>query len=393
MRLVKLQRTLLAALGVLLLALALACILVPKQVARALNQTNATATPTLSAAARQLHHSLFVADLHTDALLWKRDLLVRHDYGHVDLPRLQSGNMALQVFSVVTKAPCTLNYDRNEASSDLVTPLALVQLWPRATWSSLKARALYQADKLHEFSKRSHGQLVLIKTRKDLATFVERRKHEPQRVAGLLAMEGMHALEGKLENLEEFHQAGFRMLAPTHFFDNEMGGSAHGISKAGLTEFGRSVIKRMEASGLLVDVAHASPKMLDDILSLAAKPVIASHTGVKGTCDSPRNLSDAHLRGIASTGGVVGIGLWEGAVCGGDVQATVKAMRYTANLVGIEHVALGSDFDGAIRAPIDASNMAQITQALSEEGFTSEEIYKIMGGNVLRVLLEALPEE
>ncbi|NUO84291.1 membrane dipeptidase, partial [candidate division KSB1 bacterium] len=71
----------------------------------------------------------------------------------------------------------------------------------------------------------------------------------------------------------------------------------------------------------------------------------------------------------------------------------VKAMRYTANLVGIEHVALGSDFDGAIRAPIDASNMAQITQALSEEGFTSEEIYKIMGGNVLRVLLEALPEE
>jgi microsomal dipeptidase-like Zn-dependent dipeptidase len=393
MQKVTIKRLVLGALGVLMLAIVLVFMLVPQRVDRSFNQLSAAVAVAVSTETAQLHQSLFVADLHADALLWKRDLLERHDYGLVDLPRLQAGNMALQVFSVVTKVPRTLNYDRNEGDSDFVTALALVQLWPVPTWISLKARALYQAEKLHAFSRRSKGRLVLIKTQKELAAFVEQRKQEPQLVAGVLAMEGMHALEGKLENVEEFFAAGYRMLAPTHFFDNELGGSAHGVSKAGLTEFGASVIKRMEALGLIVDVAHASPKMIDDILRLATRPIVSSHTGVKGTCEGPRNLSDEHLRGIAATGGVVGIGLWEGAVCAENVQATVAAMRYTANLIGVDHVGLGSDFDGAIRAPIEASGMAQITQALLAAGFTPEEIYKIMGGNVLRVLSRALPQE
>lgn len=388
-----LKRIALGLAALLVLAVVLAFIFVPERVDRNFNQRSAAQASTIATETEQLHRSLFVADLHADALLWNRDLLERHDYGLVDLPRLQEGNMALQVFSVVTKVPRTLNYERNEASSDLVTPLALVQLWPMSAWTSLKARALYQAEKLHEFSQRSQGRLFFIKNQKELSAFKARREQEPQIVAGLLAMEGMHPLEGKLENVKVFYDAGYRMLAPTHFFDNELGGSAHGVSKAGLTEFGRNVIARMEELNLIVDVAHASPQMIDDILRLAQRPVVASHTGVKGTCDTPRNLSDEHLRGIAATRGVVGIGLWEGAVCGEDVQATVKAIRYAANLIGVEHVGLGSDFDGAIRAPIDASEMAQITQGLMAEGFNAEEIYKIMGGNVLRVLSEALPRE
>ncbi len=387
------KRLVLGVLGVLMLAVVLAFMIVPKRVDRSFNQLSPATAVAVSMEAVQLHQSLFVADLHADVLLWKRDLLERHDYGLVDLPRLQAGNMALQVFSAVTKVPRTLNYDRNEGNSDLITPLAFVQLWPMATWTSLKARALYQAEKLHEFSRRSRGQLVLIKTQKDLAAFVEQRQQQPQLVAGVLAMEGMHPLEGKLENVEEFFAAGYRMLAPTHFFDNELGGSAHGVSKEGLTEFGASVIKRMEALGIIVDIAHASPKMIDEVLRLATRPIVASHTGVKGTCDSPRNLSDEHLRKIAATGGVVGLGLWEGAVCAEKVQATVAAIRYAANLIGVDHVGLGSDFDGAIRAPIDASGMAQITQALLASGFTAEEIYKIMGGNVFRLLSQALPQE
>lgn len=387
------RRFALAAAGGFAVLLALAFILVPPRVERSFNQISVRTPLAVSREAEQLHQSLFVADLHADALLWKRDLLERHDYGHVDLPRLREGNMALQVFSVVTKVPRALNYDRNESDSDLVTALALAQLWPMATWSSLQARALYQAEKLHTLAQRSNGQMLFIKNQKDLAAFIEQRKQQPQLVAALLAMEGMHALEGRLENVDAFFAAGYRMLAPTHFFDNELGGSAHGVSKAGLTEFGARVIQRMEALGLIVDLAHASPQMIDDILRRATRPLVVSHTGVKGTCDGPRNLSDEHLRGIAATGGVVGIGLWEGAVCAENVQATVDAMRYTANLIGIEHVALGSDFDGAIRAPLDASGMAQLTHALLAANFSHEEIYQIMGGNILRLFMAALPNE
>jgi microsomal dipeptidase-like Zn-dependent dipeptidase len=289
------------------------------------------------------------------------------------------------------KVPRTLSYESNDDRSDLITPLAIVQRWPPTTWSSLKERALYQARKLHQLAESLQGKLVVIETRRDLTDFIERRKQRPDVVGGLLAMEGMHPLEGKLENLEEFYRAGFRMMAPVHFFDNDLGGSAHGIKKGGLTDFGRQALKRMEESGIVVDVAHASPKMIDDILALANKPVVCSHTGVKGTCAGNRNLSDKHLRGIARTGGVVGIGLWAGAVCANDVRATARAMRYTANSIGVDHVALGSDFDGAITAPIDAGEMAQVTAALLEEGFSEDEIFKIMGGNVLRLLLAVLP--
>src|SRR5262249_55476523 len=103
------------------------------------------------------------------------------------------------------------------------------------------------------------------------------------------------------------------------------------------------------------------------------------------------NLSDEQLRGIARTGGVVGIGVWDTAVCGKDVASIAKAIRYTTNLIGVDHVGLGSDFDGAVATPFDTTGLVQITDALIAEGFTDEEIGKIMGRNVLRLLLENLP--
>jgi len=375
----------------LVFALCLLFTVVPTFIDKKFNRRLAVAPEPVPRAAQALHARLFIADLHADPLLWNRDLTVRTDHGHIDLPRLQEGNIALQVFGVVTKVPRTLSYDRNDDRSDLITPLAMAQRWPMATWSSLPARALYQARKLSHFAQAAQGQLVIIRTAKDLSEFIVQRKQHPELVAGLLAMEGLHALEGRLENLEVFFQAGFRMMAPAHFFDNEIGGSAHGMHKGGLTDLGRRAIARMEEMGVIVDVAHAAPQTIDDILARAHKPVISSHTGVQGTCPGNRNLSDAHLRGIARTGGVVGIGLWEGAVCGPEVRATARAMRYAADLIGVEHDALGSDFDGAITAPIAANEMAQVTAALMEEGFSEAEIAKIMGGNVLRVLLAALP--
>lgn len=142
---------------------------------------------------------------------------------------------------------------------------------------------------------------------------------------------------------------------------------------------------------MIVDVAHASGRTIDDVLAIATRPVFVSHSGVRGTCDNQRNLSDEQLKGIARTGGVIGIGFWDTAVCGKDARAIAKAIRYTANLIGTDHVGLGSDFDGAVVEPFDTTGLVQITDALITEGFTDEEIGKIMGRNVLRLLVQNLP--
>ena len=118
---------------------------------------------------------------------------------------------------------------------------------------------------------------------------------------------------------------------------------------------------------------------------------MASHTGVRGTADNVRNLSDGHLRGIAETGGLIGIGFWPAATGGDDVTAIARAIRHATNVAGVAHVGLGSDFDGAVAQPIDATGMVQITDALLGEGFSDDEIAAVMGGNALRVLTESLP--
>ncbi|OWP49536.1 dipeptidase [Pseudomonas nitroreducens] len=344
-----------------------------------------------SPAAQALHQALFVADLHDDALLWDRNLLDRHDHGHTDLPRLLEGHVGLQVFSTVTKTPRGLNYESNSADSDNITPLVIAQRWPARTWNSLLERALYQGELLDKAAADSQGKLTLVRSRDDLTRYLAAWQKDPRQLAGILATEGLHPLEGKLENLDRMYDAGFRIMGLTHFFDNEVGGSAHGLKKGGLTAFGREVIPRLEDRKMLIDLAHASRPLIDDVLAIARRPVIVSHTGVAGTCPGPRNLTDAHLRGIANTGGVIGIGYWDGAVCETSVQAIVKAMRYAADKVGVEHIALGSDFDGAVNAPFDTTGLAQLTEGLAKAGFSEQDIAAIMGGNVRRLLLESLP--
>jgi membrane dipeptidase len=177
----------------------------------------------------------------------------------------------------------------------------------------------------------------------------------------------------------------------THFFDNEMAGSSTGLRKSGLTPKGRELIQRMETKHMLVDLAHASGATIDDVTAIASKPVVVSHTGVRGTCDNSRNLSDDEIRAVAKTGGLVGIGYWKTAICGTDAHAIAKAIRYVTNLAGIEHVGIGSDFDGSTTMPFDTTGLIQITDALLHEGFSEREIRLIMGGNSLRLLRESLP--
>jgi microsomal dipeptidase-like Zn-dependent dipeptidase len=340
---------------------------------------------------RALHSTLLVADMHADTLLWDRDVLTRSARGHVDVPRLAEGGVALQFFTVVSKTPYSPKYDINPEGLDGVTAIAVAERWPLRSLGSLRERALFQARKLNEAAVRSGGRFVVIKTAADLARFVERRKGDPQLVAGLLGLEGAYPLEGDVSNVDVLFDAGFRMLAPTQFYDNEWGGSAHGVNKTGLTEKGREMVRRMEARGMLVDLAHASAATIDDVVAVATRPLVVSHTGVKGTCDNNRNLSDEQLRKIAAKGSVIGIGFWDTATCGTDARAVARAIRHAANVVGVRAVALGSDFDGAVTEPFDTTGVVLITDALLAEGFTEEEVGAIMGGNVFRLLAETLP--
>jgi membrane dipeptidase len=341
--------------------------------------------------AAHLHQDLTIADLHADSLLWGRDLSQRSTYGHVDIPRLVEGNVALQVFSLPTKSPHGLNIESNEDKNDDIYWLAIVGRWPLRTWNSLTERALYQARRLHAMASGSRGGFVVIESSADLASYLERRQSNRKLTAGLLSIEGAHALDGKLENLDVLYRAGYRMMSPSHFFDNDIGGSAAGVHKTGLTEKGREWVRRMEARHMIVDLAHASPKTIDDVLAMATRPVVVSHTGVKGTCDNNRNLSDDQIRAIAAQGGLIGIGYWDTANCGTDARAIVKAMRYVSQQVGAEHVALGSDFDGAVTTPFDTTGLAQITDAMLKAGYSEQEIRIIMGENVVRFLQENLP--
>lgn len=367
--------------------------LVPRLAEQNINRVLQRPPHSVSAAARELHSKLFVADMHADPLLWNRDLLRESSYGHVDVPRLIKGGVGLQIFDAVTKVPSQLSYDNNDdaAASDVVTLVAVLQRWPLRTWSSLKERALFQAQKLQDFAVRSNGKLTIVTSLADLDAYLGRRQTDPAITAGLLGIEGLHALEGDAGNLDVFHAAGFRIMGLEHFFDNQLGGSAHGLSKAGLNDLGRQVVRRMEELKIIVDLAHSSPHMIDDVLAMATRPVVVSHTGVKGTCDNIRNLTDDHVRRVAATGGVIGIGYWDAAACDVSVAGIVRAIQYAVKLGGVDHVGLGSDFDGATETPFDTSDLPLLTEGLLQAGFSEEDVGKIMGGNVLRVLQATLP--
>jgi len=373
----------------LLAALAYAYFLLPARIENSMNATVPHEAYAVSDRAKALHASLFIADLHSDALLWRRDLLERSTRGHTDLPRLRAGNVALQVFSATTKSPAGQNYERNEAGSDRITGLAIAMRWPPRTWTSLYERAVYQLERLRRLDQ--SGELMLLTDKASMREFVARRAGGDSVIGAVYLIEGAHALEGDLEKLDALFDRGLRIVALTHFFDNELGGSLHGVSDRGLTDFGRDVVRRADEKAMIIDVAHASPSMVTDVLALSKRPVILSHGGVKGVCDTARNLDDDLMKQIAAHGGLVGIGYWDAAVCDITPAGVVAAIRYAVDLLGVDHVALGSDYDGATAVTFDASELVVLTDRMLRAGFGEDEIRKVMGENVKRFLLENLP--
>src|SRR5574341_1368487 len=175
---------------------------------------------------RRLHNELKIVDLHVDPLLWNRDLLAHGSHGHVDLPRLVAGNVALQVFGVVTQFPLTTNQKRGLLDIDLIAALSVVDKWPRQTRKDLFERALHQSRKLEDAVRRSNGEMMLVRSANDVDRLLALRKDRPGTVSAMLALEGAQALNGDLANLRKLYDSSFRMLGITHFSDNEAGGSA-----------------------------------------------------------------------------------------------------------------------------------------------------------------------
>lgn len=402
-----------------------------------LNGTYETELPPVSSEARNLHRSLFIVDLHADTMLWDRNLLERSPRGHVDLPRLQEGNVALQVFAVVTKTPdkkpapkgSHLTKPETECVSENDTNttfwLQVAQLRPLYVWFDLKDRALFQANRVREFAARSNGELQIIEDVDDLRRIVEARAAGATGPTGaLIALEGAHWLgeDGTAAveaGVKELFDAGFRMLAPTHRFNNALGAASEGCEQtAEFTDAGRAFLAAVNSSNIILDLAHASDAGIK-AAAAANGPVVVSHTGLRehcrqNVCDIARNMPDEEIQAVARTGGVVGLGIWVEAA-GKTMNDVIDSFAHAYEVLNeqtfreemqaqnpdydpFDHIALGSDFDGAVETPIDVAGLPSLTQALMDRRqangdrmFSDEAIRKIYGVNACRVFATRLP--
>lgn len=346
----------------------------------------------VSDTAAALHDTLIIGDWHADSLLWDRDLTERGTRGHVDIPRLLEGGVAVQVFTAVTKSPAGQNYHENDAdAADNITLLAIGQLWPPRTWNSLVERALYQAERLHGFADASDGTLQVVTDLDGLEAVLAARRDGANVVGGMLGIEGAHALEGDLANLDRLADAGFRLVGLHHFFDNELGGSLHGTGNQGLTEFGQAVVAEVAARGMILDLAHSSPQVAYDVIAATDIPLIVSHTGLRSACDAHRNFPDDLMRAIVANGsdvggGVIGIGYWADVTCDASPDGVARVIMAAIAALGVDHVSLGSDYDGSVAVTFDTSELAAVTDALLRADATPEQVRAVMGGNMMRVL-------
>ena len=275
-----------------------------------INRVRADAPPqhdtATAAAGRALHAQLFVADLHADTLLWRRALDEPVSRGHVDLQRLGEGNVALQAFTIVTSAPTPSGGCIAANGFDLIGPLLWIQRWPMEVRHGLFDRAIHQIARLHAVDAAAGDAFQIIDGVEQLDAL-----NIGGTVGGFIGLEGGHALEGRLENLDRLEAQGLRMFAPTHRFDNALGGASEGCGRTPtspdglpLSDFGVQAIRHAFTLNIAVDLAHASALVLRQSVGLALsarKPVVVSHTGFQGTHDQPRNMSDNDVKLVVMT--------------------------------------------------------------------------------------------
>ena len=320
----------------------------------------------VSKRAQQLHEDSVVIDLHVDSLLWPRDLTRENIGGQVDFPRMRRGGLDGAAFTIVTEF------------FGLSGLKALHDGWPLPTWRSPWERLNYQLDKMKTWAQ--SGEIQLRKPTLFPGTETT--------FFAFHGIEGAHALEEKLHRLDDLAKRNVVFVSPVHLTDNGYGGSLAGSGR-GLTDLGRKLIIEMNKVGLLLDLAHVSMATFNEAIALTEFPPLVSHTGVKGVHDSSRNLSDAQIQAIASRGGLVGVMFAPPALKNRSLLEVVLHIEHVILVGGEDTVAIGSDFDGYVKTPIDVSNLPVLTEMMLRRGFTENRIRKVLGGNVLRVLTQA----
>lgn len=385
------MRSLIVTLCLMVASVLLVLAVAPAQVERATNVVLPHAPWPIGERAARLHGTLRIADWRAGSLLWNRDLTQRSEVGHADLPRLREGNVTLQVFTAAARFPRGPEHVESAKEGDPLMLLAVAQGWPMRSWISLPERALHQADRLRGFAEAAPDDLVLVTDRDGLTAALAAREDGPAPMIGLLAVEGLHVLAGDAANLERLWNAGFRIFGLQHVSDRAFGGSLPDEPEGGLSAFGRAIVAEIEARGGIIDLAHASPEVVRDVLAMTARPPIVSHTGLQGACPSPRNMPDALVAAIAERGGLIGIGYGAGAVCDPGPASIAATFGYGRELLGADALSLGSDFDGATTVAFDASELAVLTQSLLVAGYSEEAIGDVMGENTLRFLVRWLP--
>lgn len=380
----------------------------------------AAGVPTVTASGWRVYRSAVVIDTHNDLptkmLDEGYDPDLRHPAGfgvhagHTDLPRLVESGITAQFLSAWVDAP----YGRTAGASF--------------------QRALRYTDAIHAFVDRHPDRLLFATTADDV-----RRAKREQRVAILIGVEGGHAIEGSLDRLRALHARGVRYLTLTWNNGNAWAGSSVGLESTrtgGLTPFGRDVVREMNRLGMLVDLSHVSDSTFFDAIAVSTAPVIASHSSARALNAHPRNLSDDQLRAIARNGGVVNVNFYSrfldpdyrvraedaerrvaaarraalaagadtaavrrrmdtlrdslfGAIPATPFRLLVDHVDHIVRVAGVDHVGIGSDFDGVSALPEgmeDVTRLPRLAQALLDRGYSDADVARVLGGNMLRVM-------
>jgi membrane dipeptidase len=350
-----------------------------------------------------MNKDLPIFDGHNDALqsIYRpkngepRPFFERTEQGHTDLPRMHEGRYAGGFFAIFVPSDTPddgfpgADAESGQAAYDLPLP-------PSIELAQAQSATMKGVAALFQLEVRSKGQIKVIRRADELIDSLRR-----QVIAMVLHFEGAEAIDPELNALHVFYQAGLRSLGLTWSRPNDF---AHGVpfrfphspdTGPGLSDAGRKLVKACNQLGIMIDLAHINEKGFWDTAEISEAPLVATHAGVHALCPSTRNLTDKQLDAVGESGGVIGINFHVGFLREDGllqpetpVSRIVDHIDYVVRRIGVEHVALGSDFDGAIMPSQlgDVAGMPKLIQCLRDRGYDDEALRKVTHENWVRVL-------
>ena len=362
--------------------------MIDRIVDRALHTVSEPRPHPASRAALDLHGRAPVVDLLVGTVLFRRRFLERSPVGHVDLPRLRQGGVNLVGMSIATRFP-----DRRGTLS--AAQFLSLGVPARVLGSDLEMIE-HMVGRLDAWDASSEGRFRVVRSAADLETVLA----PGGPVGAFVGVQGGQVLAGSPDRmarvLARLHTAGVRMLAIAHVMDNPLAGSGTGRRAGGLTPLGRRAVAGLETSGMLVDLAHASSATIRDAVPVLTRPPVVSHTGFVERAARPsrwrrysaasRNVRMADARVVSEAGGVVGVTTAVSLLGGETARDLVDTVRFAIDELGADHVAIGSDMDGALRSVIDAAGFPVLTDGLLAAGVPEADVAAFLGGNAITVL-------